>query len=174
MIRKIGSLVLALSVFWAVVSLVVKNGIGVSVASDHAVLPSNIVGACINSSHFEGCEWAGDLIQPFIDLGQPTNSDEFNQLSVDEMEEVLRLKRKTTCDECISAIQVFEEDLSTNGTAENIIDTLDTACVNRFQSQNSTVEQDCESEIAVVPPLISSTLSNEPPLPACELMGFCP
>src|SRR5271168_4538998 len=132
MIRKLGSAALTLSVLWAVISLVVKNGIGVSVAADHTALPRNIVGACIKSSDFEGCEWAGDLIQPFIDLGQPTDSGEFSQLSADEVEEVLRLKKKTTCDDCINATEIFEDDLATNGTAESIVTTLDAACVKRF------------------------------------------
>jgi hypothetical protein len=61
------------------------------------------------------------LIQPFVGF--------------QGIQKVLRLSRETTCDDCVLAVQDLESNLASNGTAENIAETLHAACAQNFPSQ---------------------------------------
>lgn len=71
------------------------------------------------------------------------------------------------CEACVTAVSEVESYLATNGTAQLLADTLETACDGRFADPNVTAE--CKFQInGAVPPIIDWILANYPPVTACE------
>jgi len=78
------------------------------------------------------------------------------------------------CDNCVKAVSEIEIYLATNGTANFLKDTLESACIGRFPDQATTDE--CIGQFAGVPTLIDNFLTNFPPLTACQdaALHACP
>ncbi len=168
MSRKLGSAVLAISVLWAVISFLKKDDIGVSQAFGPTIsvpITGALKHVCKNAADFEGCAFSVDLLPAFIE-----NSAQFNQFAADEAQQVLDLGKNTSCDSCVNETSVFEAELATNGTVQNIVSTLDAGCV-KFPP---FLQSQCESDVSLVPSEVATFLAQGPPVTACQLMGFCP
>lgn len=170
MTRKLGSAALTLSVLWAIVSLVFKGGVGVSLATAGPPSQTNFTRdfqiACLDSEFFVDCEYAALIIQPFV---ANTNLSDFDQIAVNAFPRVLVLSQ-ASCDECLTEIRVLEEDMAGNGTADNIAATFNQACM----KENPTVKKNCAAQAAAVPLAIEEVLTTEPPLTACNALALCP
>ena len=166
MTRKVGSAALTLSVLWAVVSLVLKGGFGVSLAT--AGPPSqnftrDFQIACLDSEVFVGCEYAALTIEPFV---ANTNSSLFDQIAINAFPRVLVLSQ-ATCDECVTEIELLEGEMATNGTAENIAGTMNQAC----KKVNPTVKKNCAAQAAAVPALSDQVLGDDEPVIVCAFLN---
>jgi hypothetical protein len=73
------------------------------------------------------------------------------------------------CDKCVLVVTELELQLAANGTAANIEDALDTAC----EGLDPTLTQQCLDQVANVPLLIDFILTFEPPVTACQTLGYC-
>ena len=170
MTRKLGSAALTLSVLWAIVSLVFKGGIGVSLATAGPPSQTNFTRdfqiACLDSEFFVDCQYSALLIQTFV---TDTNTSEFNQFAIQAFPQVLVLS-DASCDECATEIGLLEQDMAGNGTADNIAGTMNQAC----KKVNPTVKKSCSAQAAAVPAMIDQVLANDPPLLACDALARCP
>jgi hypothetical protein len=85
----------------------------------------------------------------------------------------LNLTGKTTCDSCVTTTANFESLLATNGTAQEIEQTLHAACARDFP--DFTSQQACDGFVdGNVPQIIDHLLANYPPVTLCQNFGFCP
>jgi hypothetical protein len=170
MIRKLGSAALTLSVLWAVVSLVLKGGVGVSLATAGNPSKTNFTRdfqiACLDSEVFVDCEYAALTIEPFV---ANTNSSMFDQIAINAFPQVLVLSQ-ASCDQCVTEIELLEAEMAVNGTADNIAGTMNQAC----KKVNPTVKKKCAAQAAAVPSLIDTVLSDDPPVTACNALNLCP
>ena len=169
MTRKVGSAALTLSVLWAVVSLVLKGGFGVSLATAGPPSQSNFTRdfqvACLDAQHFVGCEYVALLTQPFV-----ANSSDFDQDAVNAFPRVLILP-ENDCNDCVTEVSLLESDLATNGTAQDLISTFSQACKT---VRTPSAKKNCAAQAASIPFLIDQVLANEPPLPVCNALNPCP
>src|SRR5262245_43290947 len=136
----------------------------------------------------QACRSAGDLTHAclatvgffqvtfHLDILDPDNGD----LAVQRMSQALApfaevdlAPGEDSCDACVQAVTEIEIQLATNGTAAEIISTLDDACDRRFPKDAARAAQ-CASEIGNVPSLIDFFLTNAPPVTACQEIGICP
>jgi hypothetical protein len=172
MTRKLGSAALTLSVLWAVVSLVLRGGVGVSLATAGPPSQTNFTRdfqiACLDSQFFVDCEYVALLAQTFV---TDTNTSEFDQIAIQTFPRVLVLSDAVaSCEDCVTEVELLEADMATNQTAENIAGTLNQAC----KKENPTVKKNCAAQAAAVPSMVEEVLSNDPPLTACNALGLCP
>jgi hypothetical protein len=71
------------------------------------------------------------------------------------------------CDACVQAVSNVESYLATNGSAQTLADTLETACDGRFSDPAVTAE--CKNQIdAALPSIIDWILANYPPDSTCK------
>jgi hypothetical protein len=168
MTRKVGSAALTISVLWAVVSLVLKSGIGVSLAAgppSQSNFTRDFQIACLDDQHFVGCEFAALLTEPFV-----ANSSDFDQDAINAFPRVLILP-ENDCNDCETEVSLLESDLATNGTAQELTSTFNQACK---KVRTPSAKKNCAAQAAAVPAIIDQVLSNDPPIPACDALNLCP
>jgi hypothetical protein len=172
MTRKVGSAALTLSVLWAVVSLVLKGGFGVSLATAGPPSQSNFTRdfqvACLDAQHFLSCEYVALVAEAFV---ADTNTSEFDQFAADAFPRVLPLSggpAPVSCDSCVDQVSILETDMATNGTSEDLISTFDQACK---KVRTPSAKKNCAAQAASIPFLIDQVLSNDPPATACAFLN---
>jgi len=168
MTRKIGSAALTISVLWAVVSLVLKSGIGVSLAAgppSHTNFTRDFQIACLDDQRFVDCEYVALLTEPFV-----ANSSDFDQDAINAFPRVLILP-ENDCNDCETEVSLLESDLASNGTTEDLINTFSQACK---KVRTPSAKKNCAAQAASIPPLIDQVLANDPPVIACNALNRCP
>ena len=171
MTRKVGSAALTLSVLWALVSLVLRGGVGVSLATAGPPSPTNFTRdfqiACLDAQHFLSCEYVALVAQEFV---TDTNIDEFDQFAGDAFSQVLPLSggpSPVSCDSCVNQVSILESDLATNGTDQDITNAFNQAC----KKVNPTVKKNCAAQAAAVPTLSDQVLGDDPPEIVCAFLN---
>ena len=128
------------------------------------------------------CRYIATLIAPAAAAGGPGNLDDetFLKTAVVRMPPALGrfAPAERNCLGCLQKVSDLEQLLANNGTARDIVDMMDDACVARYKNDPAKADQ-CVGEIAMfVPEMIDTILANLPPQTACESgsrrpMNYC-
>lgn len=132
-------------------------------AGDSAYLPDqgSLRRACAtNELTVQGCLFVGKLL-----VGATVTPSDLKNL--------FGLKKNSTCNACIASVQDFEVLLATNGSTQNIQNSLLQACA--YQYTDPTALGQCSAYVQDnTANLIDVLLSQYPPLVACQNLGYCP